>query len=214
MQTILLQDMCTVHKKHNVAWGNQVSNLGSNISSLSFAGGLYDEHTGLVRFGARDYNPTIGRWISKDPIGFDGGQSNLYSYVDNNPIIFVDITGQGKWGYRGLYMGGGYYLPFHWTLGGEEGNILLMHEQYWFNDGTSKGYGDGIWVEEFSYQDVYKQYVFLFSKEYNDKLMRDAMNLVLWNPKEYFLVGHNCQDWASAVREKYRELEKNEKSCP
>ena len=34
------------------AWGNQVLNLGSNISSLSFAGGLTDEHTNLVRFAS------------------------------------------------------------------------------------------------------------------------------------------------------------------
>ncbi|MBU0475276.1 MAG: RHS repeat-associated core domain-containing protein [Bacteroidetes bacterium] len=75
------------------AWGNQVANLGSNITSLSFAGGLTDEHTGLVRFGARDYDPIEGRWTSKDPILFAGGQSNLYVYVYNNPINIYDISG-------------------------------------------------------------------------------------------------------------------------
>ncbi|MBU0475278.1 MAG: hypothetical protein KKF62_14085 [Bacteroidetes bacterium] len=75
------------------AWGNQVSNLGSNISSLSFAGGLYDEHTGLVRFGARDYDATVGRWTSKDPILFAGGQSNLYEYCLNDPINILDPNG-------------------------------------------------------------------------------------------------------------------------
>jgi len=75
------------------AWGNQVSNLGSSISSLSFAGCLYDEHTGLVRFGARDFNPTIGRWTNKDPIGFGGGVSNLYEYCINDPVNFVDPSG-------------------------------------------------------------------------------------------------------------------------
>ena len=50
---------------------------------FGFAGGLYDGDTGLVRFGARDYDPTIGRWLSKDPIGFNGGDTNLYRYVAN-----------------------------------------------------------------------------------------------------------------------------------
>jgi len=34
---------------------------------LSFAGGLHDRDTGLVRFGARDYDPAIGKWTAKDP---------------------------------------------------------------------------------------------------------------------------------------------------
>jgi len=40
----------------------------------------------LVRFGARDYDPSVGRWTSKDPILFDGGQANLYVYVNNDPV--------------------------------------------------------------------------------------------------------------------------------
>lgn len=62
---------------------------------FGFAGGLYDEHTGLVRFGARDYNPTVGRWTSKDPIGFGGGDTNLYGYVLQNPISNIDPSGKG-----------------------------------------------------------------------------------------------------------------------
>lgn len=40
---------------------------------FGFAGGLHDRHTGLVRFGFRDYDPDTGRWTAKDPIGFAGG---------------------------------------------------------------------------------------------------------------------------------------------
>jgi RHS repeat-associated protein len=63
--------------------------------SFGFAGGLQDRDTGLVRFGARDYDPQLGRWVSKDPIRFDGGQTNLYVYVNNDPINALDIN--GKW---------------------------------------------------------------------------------------------------------------------
>jgi len=51
-----------------------------------------DPDTGLVRFGARDYDPEIGRWTTKDPILFDGG-TNHYSYAENDPVNLVDITG-------------------------------------------------------------------------------------------------------------------------
>ena len=49
--------------------------------------------TQLVRFGARDYDPETGRWTSKDPIGFAGGDTNLYGYVLNDPVNFVDPQG-------------------------------------------------------------------------------------------------------------------------
>ena len=44
----------------------------ANARYLGFAGGLYDPDTGLVRFGARDYDAVVGRWITKDPISFGG----------------------------------------------------------------------------------------------------------------------------------------------
>jgi len=59
---------------------------------FGFAGGLYDPDTGLVHFGAREYDPEIGRWTSKDPSRFRGG-SNLYMYSWNDPVNFRDATG-------------------------------------------------------------------------------------------------------------------------
>jgi len=55
--------------------------------------GVYDQHTRLTRFGARDYDAFTGRWTSKDPIGFSGGDMNLYGYVMNNPIQMGDPSG-------------------------------------------------------------------------------------------------------------------------
>src|SRR5690606_3617584 len=47
---------------------------------FGFAGGLFDADTGLTRFGARDYDPVVGRWTAKDPIRWEGEQGNLYVY--------------------------------------------------------------------------------------------------------------------------------------
>lgn len=52
--------------------------------------------TGLVRFGARDYDPVTGRWTAKDPIGFGGGDLNLYAYVGYDPINEIDPSGLSK----------------------------------------------------------------------------------------------------------------------
>lgn len=50
-----------------------MKNTDVSFQPLTFAGGLWDADTKLIRFGARDYDPTIGRWTTKDPIGFAGG---------------------------------------------------------------------------------------------------------------------------------------------
>jgi RHS repeat-associated protein len=54
---------------------------------------MYDHQTGLTRFGARDYDPEVGRWTGKDPIGFAGGSVGLYEYVGNDPVNRVDQSG-------------------------------------------------------------------------------------------------------------------------
>ncbi|MBP1149976.1 MULTISPECIES: RHS repeat-associated core domain-containing protein [Methylocaldum] len=75
------------------AWGQIILDTNPGFQPFGFAGGLYDRDTGLVRFGARDYDPETGRWTAKDPIRFRGGDSNLYAYVLNDPINWVDPLG-------------------------------------------------------------------------------------------------------------------------
>ncbi len=47
----------------------------------------------LYYYRARYYDPTIGRFITPDPIGFLGGDTNLYRYVGNDPVNFIDYSG-------------------------------------------------------------------------------------------------------------------------
>jgi RHS repeat-associated protein len=75
------------------AWGQIILDTNPGFQPFGFAGGLYDRDTGLVRFGARDYDPETGRWTAKDPIRFAGGDTNLYGYVLNDPINSIDAEG-------------------------------------------------------------------------------------------------------------------------
>jgi len=75
------------------AFGNVLKDTHPQFQPFGFAGGLYDPDTQLVRFGARDYDPSVGRWTSKDPILFDGRQTNLYVYAGNDPINRIDPSG-------------------------------------------------------------------------------------------------------------------------
>ena len=74
-------------------FGNVLSDTNPEFQSFGYAGGLYDETTGLVRFGARDYDAGVGRWTAKDPIGFGGGDVNFYIYSINSPLNYIDING-------------------------------------------------------------------------------------------------------------------------
>ncbi len=76
------------------AFGHVLEDSNPGFQPFGFAGGLYDSDSGFVRFGARDYDPYIGRWTAKDPIHFDGGQINLYVYVGNDPVNRIDPEGK------------------------------------------------------------------------------------------------------------------------
>ena len=74
-------------------YGRVTLDTNPGFQPFGYAGGLYDPLTKLVRFGARDYDPHTGRWTAKDPIGFAGGDTNLYGYVLNDPVNLIDPTG-------------------------------------------------------------------------------------------------------------------------
>lgn len=72
--------------------------------------------------GARDYDPMVGRWVSKDPIRFGGGQANIYVYVNNDPVNRRDPLGLygtndcSYYAQRCAENGGSYYCedaPFY-----------------------------------------------------------------------------------------------------
>ncbi|MBI5516947.1 MAG: hypothetical protein HY909_24405 [Deltaproteobacteria bacterium] len=76
------------------ASGNVLRDTRPGFVPFGFAGGLYDQDTGLLRFGARDYDPRAGRWTARDPRLFDGSESNLYGYVSNDPVNRADPDGE------------------------------------------------------------------------------------------------------------------------
>ncbi len=72
------------------AWGNAITTTGT-LPQYGYTGREPDE-TGLIYDRARYYDPAIGRFTQRDPIGLHGG-INPYAYVNNNPITYTDPTG-------------------------------------------------------------------------------------------------------------------------
>ena len=52
-----------------------------------------DEGDNIYFMRARFYDAEVGRFLSEDPIGFEGGDWNLYAYVGGNPVIGIDPEG-------------------------------------------------------------------------------------------------------------------------
>lgn len=93
-------------------FGRVIQDTNPGFQPFGFAGGLYDPETGLVRFGARDYDAGTGRWTIKDPIRFGGAEMNLYTYLAGDPVNGLDPSGLCKIEARFFRLGPGYYHAY------------------------------------------------------------------------------------------------------
>lgn len=105
---------------HYDEFGRVLADTNPGFQPFGFAGGHFDFETGLVRFGARDYDAEVGRWTARDPILFIGGTSNLFEYAFNDSVNLIDPSGENALcdfarcsfdGTRPLGGGGGAVIP-------------------------------------------------------------------------------------------------------
>jgi RHS repeat-associated protein len=102
------------------SWGKLISIDGSLADTLGKANPFryrsyyYDTESQLYYLQSRYYNPEIGRFISKDDSGYHDANdlidSNLYAYVDNNPVINTDANGHFISTILGRIFNAGYIL--------------------------------------------------------------------------------------------------------
>ena len=86
-------------------FGGVTLDTNPGFQPFGFAGGLYDRDTGLVRFGARDYDPEVGRFTRSEPLMKNpaaiqryarlGVPMSPYGYAANNPLFYFDPTALG-----------------------------------------------------------------------------------------------------------------------
>jgi RHS repeat-associated protein len=77
-------------------FGSSVATGGGSSNPYQFTG-RENDGTGLYFYRARYYSATYQRFVAQDPIGFAGGDANLYGYVGNDPVIHRDETGKLFW---------------------------------------------------------------------------------------------------------------------
>ncbi|MDQ2808148.1 MAG: hypothetical protein M3Z04_14730, partial [Chloroflexota bacterium] len=104
--TTLLVDTATpptvVQRQYHKPYGEiafQWTLGGSSLTSVGFTGQRLDTDTGLMYYGARFYDAVLGYFVSADPIGIDkklAQSRNRYAYVGNNPLSYVDPSGNTR----------------------------------------------------------------------------------------------------------------------
>jgi RHS repeat-associated protein len=172
------------------AWGNVLEDTNPGFQPFGFAGGIQDSHTGLVRFGARDYDTFVGRWTLKDPIRFEGVDTNLYGYVHSDIVNYIDLTGEAEICTRPLA-----------GFGVQVGS--LNHTNIWYSDGTNVGFFDGPSPQIRPDHGHRKSDYNCSSKQYSDKKVKDAVDKLrpAWEGTYDFFAGINCQSFVEAVKD-------------
>ena len=81
------------------AFGEELAVSGSTVNSLRFGGqvGYCRDEAERLYVRARHLRTDNGRWVIRDPLGFDGGDWNLYRYVMGDPLIALDPYGYWCW---------------------------------------------------------------------------------------------------------------------
>ena len=118
--------------------GEVLRDSAPGYQAFGYASGRYDAETALVRFGARDYDARDGTWLTKDPIGLNGGD-NLYSYVGGNPISSADPNGLLT---IAVGIGGSYVAGV-----GAEGSGGVYVNTTSVDAGGFLSWGDRSWIE-------------------------------------------------------------------
>jgi RHS repeat-associated protein len=93
----LIRSPLTVHCSRNFddPFGQILGQQETVTQPFKYVGqyGVMAEPNGLYHMRARYYDPNVGRFISEDPLGFGGGDVNLYAYARNNPVMLIDPFG-------------------------------------------------------------------------------------------------------------------------
>ena len=190
------------------SFGNQHDMKNRIKQPYGYTGREHDRETGLRYYRARYYDGEVGRFISEDPIGFAGGDVNLYGYVFNQPTLLTDPSG------RDVY---DCIRPLDNSLISKLAGALDLGHNYLWLTSENEGYGlapvGGYTVANISGMKmkairgeikVESSRVGLCSLVTTDPCVEDKISEIIereMNPNEhpYYLLGGNCYDWVNKV---------------
>ena len=213
------------------AFGNLLHQAGDLVDSFTFrfSTKYFDRESNLYYYGKRFYSPSLRRWLTRDPIEERGGR-NIYAFCKNNPLANFDSDGCAYFAVRRLSVmpaivkWSSVVCPVNASFGGTKSllvdllsdwlNVELLHEQLFFEDDRSDLTSVG-WGGENGGSLIKNERMEQYTRRdggYDDCIMRMAVSEVKFTHYQLTWIGGktkcNCQDYADALRAKYREIAK------
>jgi RHS repeat-associated protein len=202
-----------VDKYSYLPFGGSLSATQTVTNPFQFVGqwGVMKDVNGLSWMRERFYDLSNSRFISTDPLGIHGNDSNPYRYGANDPLDKVDPSGLAYFVTRPFV-----FRPINFPYFPDPSdNLALVHEQIFFSDGTNLGYfddnevrpDDPSWLPSYDWSNAIY---------YPDDVVRQAIINVTAETGPYWLFpfwGYdNCQSWAEKVRNEADKLLKDQNS--
>jgi len=187
-----------VNKYAYDAFGKVLNQEEAIPNSFKYVGqfGVMDEGNGIFYLRARYYDPEVGRFISKDPIGFLGGL-NVFTYVENDPIDLIDPLGLDYWVEGAVEGEAG--LGFHQSICVGKRNGARMCISF----GRMPGQGDcyfkckgHIYQDKSAPGDIYQNYYRVTSNETDIKIRKHFASLLGTEGRWDVLLGQNCRSFS------------------
>ena len=142
----------------------------------------YDVDTGVYYNRARYYDPVLGRFISRDPIDV-GDDVNLYRYVGNNGVKFVDLMGMEK---SLIFL----WEDYKWT------SLIRTALKYQYNRLIKE------WIKP-------KNIIIIDEWEITTNIINEELSKNIWNINEIIIISHWWKDWIGIEKNWIREINKN-----
>ncbi|OXU14819.1 RHS repeat-associated core domain-containing protein [Sedimentisphaera salicampi] len=171
-----------------------------------FTGRRYDSESGLYYYRARYYNPKLGVFHSRDPLGYIDSM-NLYAYCGNNPVNYFDPMGKDVWIARH------YATGWHANLnvGNPNGRYKSFgyHQIGWGTSGSDEFLKNTFnpWAENFLTGEVYRDKCHkggFVEKKLNttseeDEAISGWLDSIVGQRGNYFIIGANCHAWTNLM---------------
>ena len=179
-------------------FGNLTSELNeTDTNSILYAGEFYDRETGLYYLRARYYNPNQGRFITEDTYKGDitnPATLNLYTYCNNDPINFVDPSGN-SWLAIGAAITGGIAVIAEAIKNNSSNNSYSVHSSGGSSSSGSSGYYDGAGTTTYNMGGGSQAYQPWYGE--NSGSIDGSSSITTFNYEQYLYIKHTPDNMES-----------------
>ncbi|MBI3317295.1 MAG: hypothetical protein HYZ85_04755, partial [Candidatus Omnitrophica bacterium] len=192
------------------AFGNSLTAYSlPPTASFLYTGEQLDPETGLIYLRARYYDPTLGRFISRDPVLGNKSQTqsfNPYPYVQNDPINFIDPLGLEYERRRRPFED--ERVSWLWYVSRDASHQQIFNTANPEGDNFGLFASDKIEAEKIATYNRFKDVYETIETFPNDDIVNQAKNNLKESyDQDWCLLGNNCQDFGAAFSREYHRLE-------